>query len=412
MTRKSTSVVLGIAAFLFLAALVSLMGRKQPTAQIASPTIAFLGAARTATQVSIQAQTAFLIAPDGSLWWWGDSLPGFGVNQLTPKQIDDGRDWVRVSAGSRFGVALKADGSLWNIGELPAFSMGLSRRIRECMPGTKWRQITASQMHVIALQEDGSLWAWGDNDGGELGDGTTRRSSTAVQAGTDTNWTSVAAGPLTSLAIKSDGSLWHWGCISLMATGPNTYTPVPQTTPIQLGTNTDWREIRSESGSVIGLKGDGSLWLIPTPLSAVGTAKSVHPLGTSGDWVMQCGGWPTGWGIKRDGTLWFWDGTGKGVGAGVPQQFERRSDWKGIWAVHSFGQTRVGLTADGQLWTWGHTLGAQPQPATGPSVLIQQLIARVRGIRLGQPMNYASTQEPWVIMRFETNAAAVSPNGK
>jgi alpha-tubulin suppressor-like RCC1 family protein len=32
--------------------------------------------------------------------------------------------------------------------------------------------ITAGALHTVAIKTDGSLWAWGNNDFGQLGDGT------------------------------------------------------------------------------------------------------------------------------------------------------------------------------------------------------------------------------------------------
>lgn len=71
--------------------------------------------------------------------------------------------------------------------------------------------VTAGLGSSRAILEDGSLWAWGDNDTGELGDGTTIRRGKPVQVGSATNWSRVIAGESHTLAIRSDGSLWTWG---------------------------------------------------------------------------------------------------------------------------------------------------------------------------------------------------------
>ena len=41
--------------------------------------------------------------------------------------------------------------------------------------------IAAGLYHSLALKQDGTVWAWGDNDYGQLGDGTTEDRSTPVQ---------------------------------------------------------------------------------------------------------------------------------------------------------------------------------------------------------------------------------------
>ena len=62
-------------------------------------------------------------------------------------------------------------------------------------------------------------------------------------------------------AIKSDGTLWAWGRMA------NSYTGVSTTgansAPVQVGTNTDWRECSYFAGSKpLFMKRDGSIWLL------------------------------------------------------------------------------------------------------------------------------------------------------
>src|SRR3990170_328103 len=75
-------------------------------------------------------------------------------------------------------------------------------------------QIAAGSYHTLAIKSDGTLWAWGYNYYGQLGDGASgggNYKTTPVQIGTGTNWSQIAAGGYHTLAIKSDGTLWAWG---------------------------------------------------------------------------------------------------------------------------------------------------------------------------------------------------------
>ncbi len=78
--------------------------------------------------------------------------------------------------------------------------------------------ISAGLSHSVALRDDGTVWATGDNTYGQLGDGTTNKSSVFLQVvdpndptGFLTNIVAISAGDYHTLALKKDGSVWGWG---------------------------------------------------------------------------------------------------------------------------------------------------------------------------------------------------------
>src|ERR1035438_219429 len=70
--------------------------------------------------------------------------------------------------------------------------------------------IAAGQYHSLFIKSDSSLWAMGDNEAGELGDGTWN-SQPVPEKIVATNVVAIAAGQWHSLFLKSDGSLWGMG---------------------------------------------------------------------------------------------------------------------------------------------------------------------------------------------------------
>jgi alpha-tubulin suppressor-like RCC1 family protein len=64
--------------------------------------------------------------------------------------------------------------------------------------------------HSLILKTDGSLWAFGDNQYGQLGDGTTIQRNFPTQI-LNTGVAQVAAGRSFSLILKTDGSLYAFG---------------------------------------------------------------------------------------------------------------------------------------------------------------------------------------------------------
>ena len=61
------------------------------------------------------------------------------------------------------------------------------------------------------LASPGSMWSWGRNNYGQLGQGDITHRSSPVQVGSLTNWSSIAGGAYHNIATKTDGTLWSCG---------------------------------------------------------------------------------------------------------------------------------------------------------------------------------------------------------
>jgi alpha-tubulin suppressor-like RCC1 family protein len=103
--------------------------------------------------------------------------------------------------------------------------------------------IAAGRGYTVALKPDGTVWAWGDNEHGQLGNGTITNSITPVQVkgpggvGYLTDVVEVAIGgevgeEKTTYALKADGTLWAWGDNETGFLGNGTQTD--STTPLQV----------------------------------------------------------------------------------------------------------------------------------------------------------------------------------
>jgi len=223
--------------------------------------------------------TSFTLAikTDGTLWGWGAN--DFGqlgsnntINRSSPVQIGTTNGWKKVLTGEYCVLALKNDGTLWGWGRNDRGQLGSNNTIDRSSPvqigsNSNWKDI-AVMNHVLAIKTDGTLWGWGFNNFGELGLNNIVNGSSPVQIGTNTDWKKIHGAitqndtPLTpghSCAIKTDNTLWVWGYNHNGQLGDNTI--VSKSSPIQIGTSTDWFNIRAfNSKSSFGLKTDGSLW--------------------------------------------------------------------------------------------------------------------------------------------------------
>ena len=164
---------------------------------------------------------SLFIKSDGSLWgmgWNEDGELGDGTwnNVDVPEELVSS-NIAAISCGAAHSLFLKTDGSLWATGweAYGQLGDGVSGGINT--ETNRWEQIEASNVtaivagdgHSLFLKNDGSLWGMGDNEYGQLGDGTyndTTRPEEIVAGGV-----TAIAGFDHSLFLKTDGSLWGMG---------------------------------------------------------------------------------------------------------------------------------------------------------------------------------------------------------
>ena len=255
---------------------------------------------------------------DGSLWGVGaegngqlgnGTYGGGSVGTSVPVEITNGV--VAISAGSDFSLFLKNDGSLWGMGDeesgqlgdgtygsYPNYSTNLPVQITNGVTA-----ISAGFAHSLFIKSDGSLWAMGDNSYGELGTGNQNPANVPVEIEPG-NVTAIAAGQYFSLFVKSDGSLWGMGDNPVGnlgdGTNRNTFSPVEITNGVTA----------VSAGGIFSLfiKSDGTLWGMGNndngQLGDGTTSDTYLPVQiTNGVIAIAAGDYDSLF-IKSDGSLW------------------------------------------------------------------------------------------------------------
>ena len=237
--------------------------------------------------------------------------------------------------------------------------------------------VVAGNDFTIALKNDGTVWAWGDNESGQLGDGTKTERHTPVQVMSDasnpmTNVKSISVGTSNALALKNDGTVWAWGGVSLGngTTGGsnypvqvvlNSYTPLRDIVSIACGiTNlalkndgTVWAWGANSSGQVgDGTSGGSKLYPIQVMSNASSPMINVKSISVGGNNTLF---------LKNDGTVWACGSNSGNLGNGTTNSSSYPVQIKinysqyltEIISISAGFSTTYALKNDGTVWACG-----------------------------------------------------------
>jgi alpha-tubulin suppressor-like RCC1 family protein len=348
-------------------------------------------------KVSYGGEHSLAIKVNGSLWTagsnqFGQNGQGSGAISTSFVQVGTAADWNKVSAGDFHSFAIKNNGTLWGCGynfwgQLGTGTMTNLNVFTQIGTANNWAQVSAGNNHTLAIKTDGTLWAWGHNGHGQLGNGTTSPTATPTlpaQIGTDSNWTAISAGESHNLALKSNGTLWSWGRNIQGQLGIGSL--VDTSSPVQVGTDNNWAKIATGNSHCLAIKNDATLWAWGDNSNGqLGNAgmpndqTSPIQVGTFTDWYSADGGSLHTVATRNNGTLWAFGhnaysqlGNGTTTFSSSPIQIGSSSIWK--YAICGWYYSG-GMMTDQSLWAWGRNNKGQAGNGASTTSLISTPMA-------------------------------------
>lgn len=218
------------------------------------------------------------IQTDGSLWAWGDNSSGqLGLgtftNAASPQLVDNSETWVEVAAGSDFSMARTDSGQIYVWGSNAEGQLAKTIIIwtdpgdgsispnlypsPSLLDGNAYRSIAAGLQVALAVRNDGRLFAWGTDtlmigQPGPIAGPVT----TPLQIGSSTNWMELFTGNTVAFGIQRSGRLYAWGAGINIGLGGS---PYERFTPSQVGTSTNWASVSVGWDHTLALNNAGEL---------------------------------------------------------------------------------------------------------------------------------------------------------
>ncbi|MGE0159718.1 MAG: hypothetical protein AB7T31_09935 [Gemmatimonadales bacterium] len=161
------------------------------------------------------------LTSNGNAFCWGlngDGQLGDGsrLDRLLPTVVQNGGAMSALAAGSAHTCGISEGQVLcWGDNRFGQLGDGTTEGRTQPTPVSGLpagaSQVVAGAVHSCALAADGSAYCWGQNQAGQLGDGTTQNRSSATQVAGTLRFRSIYAGGALTCGVATSGGEYCWG---------------------------------------------------------------------------------------------------------------------------------------------------------------------------------------------------------
>lgn len=250
--------------------------------------------------------------------------------------------------------------------------------------------ISAGGRHTCAITSAGGVQCWGQNDSGQLGDGTTADSSVPIDvAGLATGIVAISSGSLHTCALTTGGEALCWGQANgQLGTGAATNTPSATPAPVCADAAcatplagivaiaassshtcavTSDATVKCWGDNEDGQLGDGTQTASDTPVDVVGiTTATAITTGESHSCALTSAGAAVCWGSNGEGQI----GDDRACGRRCSAPSPVAGLDSGVASISAGGLHTCALLDDGTVRCWGFNFGGQSGDGTSANIRV------------------------------------------
>ena len=121
-----------------------------------------------------------------------------------------------------------------------------------------FKEMAVGGYHILALDNDNNLWAWGDNEFGQLGDGTTTNKTSPTKIETNITFVQLSAGAFHNAGIDTEGRLWVWGLNTFGQLGDG--TTINKSKPQKIMGDKEFTKVMASGYLTLAIDTNNEIW--------------------------------------------------------------------------------------------------------------------------------------------------------